>query len=92
MKKFQVIGGQYERHWYGESDSLHGAKIIAAKHDEYWDNWAGWHRPNIYCADDVIITIAKGMITYRDGEKIIVPRCDAQPIATYDHNTAKWTD
>ena len=36
MKNYQVIGGQYEQHWYGESDSLRGAKSIATRHEEYW--------------------------------------------------------
>ena len=31
MKKYQVIGGQYESCWIGESDSLHGAKILATR-------------------------------------------------------------
>ena len=38
MKRFQVIGGQYESHWYGESDTLRGAKILARRCEEYWDN------------------------------------------------------
>lgn len=25
MKKYQVIGGQYEQYWYGESDALRSA-------------------------------------------------------------------
>ena len=33
MKKYQVIGGQYESCWHGESNSLHGAKIIAGKNN-----------------------------------------------------------
>ena len=53
MKKYQVIGGQYESCWIGESDSLHGAKIIATRNMEYWDNWQGWHIPSIYHAEDV---------------------------------------
>ena len=53
MKKYQVIGGQYESCWIGESDSLHGAKIIATRNMEYWDNWQGWHKPCIYRAEDV---------------------------------------
>lgn len=35
MKKYQVIGGQYESKWYGESDSLRGAKCIATRHQEF---------------------------------------------------------
>ena len=53
MKKYQVIGGQYESCWYGESDSIRGAKIIAGRNKEYWDNWQGWHTPAIYDASDI---------------------------------------
>ena len=53
MKRYQVIGGQYFNVWYGESNRLRGAKIIAGKHAEYWDNWQGWRKPDIYSADDV---------------------------------------
>ena len=53
MKKYQIIGGQYKDYWHGESDSLHGAKIIASRCAEYWDNWQGWHTPVIYTADPV---------------------------------------
>ena len=33
MKRYQVIGGQYESCWYGESDSLRGAKTIAKRNE-----------------------------------------------------------
>ena len=81
MKKYQIIGGQYESHWYGESDSLRGAKIIAKKHEEYWDNWQGWHTPAIYESKDVIEIESKGRITTRDGDVIRVPCLFAEPIA-----------
>lgn len=80
MKKYQVIGGQYESKWYGESDSLRGAKIIATKHEEYWDNWQGWHKPCIYAAEDVVETVSYGRITSYDGTTIRVPKPDAEPI------------
>ena len=80
MKKYQVIGGQYESYWYGESDSLRGAKIIATKNEEYWDNWQGWHKPNIYKAEDCIEVVSQGRITSRDGEIIRIPRSNAEPI------------
>lgn len=80
MKKYQVIGGQYEPHWYGESDSLRGAKIIAGKHKEYWDNWQGWHTPCIYRAEDCKVIEAHSMITVPDGIEIIVPVSGAQPV------------
>ena len=81
MKKYQVIGGQYESHWYGESDSLHGAKLIASKHREYWDNWQGWHTPNIYLSADVAET-------HRDGELIRYRTSGAY--ARYDEQRKHW--
>lgn len=80
MKKYQVIGGQYESHYYGESDSLRGAKIIAGKHKEYWDNWQGWHTPGIYLADDVLEVESRGRITTPDGVIIRVPKREAEPV------------
>lgn len=80
MKQYQVIGGQYESYWYGESDSLHGAKIIAGKHKEYWDNWQGWHTPRIYKAEDCEEIEAKGCITHIDGAIIRVPKDFAEPL------------
>ena len=80
MKKYQVIGGQYEQYWYGESDSLHGAKIIAGKNKEYWDNWQGWHTPKIYAAEDCEEIEAHGMITHRDGEIVHIHKMYAKPV------------
>lgn len=53
MKKYQVIGG-YRATWYGESESLTGAKIIASRDAEYWDNYIGWVKPHIYLASDCV--------------------------------------
>lgn len=72
MKKYQVIGGQYEQCWYGESDTLRGAKCIATRHMEYWDNWAGWHKPHIYRAEDCRDVESCGRITTPDGWTIRV--------------------
>ena len=77
MKAYQVIGGQYESHWYGESNSLRVAKIIATKNKEYWDNWQGWHKPKIYKAEDCEDIEAKGWITISDGTIVRVPKSDA---------------
>lgn len=52
MKKYCVVGGQYVRYFYGDSDSLHGAKLIATANKEYWDNWQGWHVPRIFNSGD----------------------------------------
>lgn len=80
MKQYQVIGGQYEPYWYGESDSLRGAKIIAGKNKENWDNWQGIHTPRIYKAEDCNEIKAKGYITHIDGEIIRIPKDFAEPI------------
>ena len=80
MKKYQVIGGQYESRWYGESDSLRGAKIIATRNEEYWDNWQGWHKPSIYLAEDVEEVESLGRITTPNGVAIRVPKINAVPI------------
>lgn len=90
MKRYQVIGGQYESYWYGESDSLHGAKCIATKHEEYWDNWQGFHKPKIYLSENVIEIESKGRITTRDGVKIRIP-VDRELYAHYYHNGG-WLD
>lgn len=80
MKQYQIIGGQYESKWYGESDSLRGAKCIATRNEEYWDNWQGWHCPKIFRAEDVEEIVAKGLITVPDGATIRIPKIGAMPV------------
>lgn len=80
MKKYQVIGGQYEYKWYGESDTLRGAKCIATRNKEYWDNWQGWHKPAIYVCEDVKEIVSRGRITIPDGTMNRVPKEDAEPL------------
>lgn len=82
MKKYQVIGGQYRFCRYGESDSLRGAKQIAAKHGEYWDNWQGWHRPKIYLSADCMM-VEPTEFNYSG----IVPTPEAIPAAVWDGKT-----
>lgn len=88
MKKYQVIGGQYEAYNYGESDSLVQAKRIATQNAEYWDNWQGWHIPEVYESADCVEIECYGMITHRDGELLVVPRAGAVPVAYKDGS--KW--
>ena len=54
MKKsnYYVIGGQYRAYCYGGTPTLLGAKRLANRNEEYWDNWQGWHKPKIYRAED----------------------------------------
>ena len=76
MKKnnYYVIGGQYESICYGGTPTLIGAKRMATKNEEYWDNWQGWHKPRIYQAEDT-----EG-ITSPDGVEIRVPVPGAMPV------------
>ena len=78
---YYVIGGQYERYCYGGTPTLIGAKRLANKNKEYWDNWQGWHTPAIYRAEDTQIVESKGLITTRDGVTLRVPYLFAEPIS-----------
>jgi len=82
MKKdnYYVIGGQYEFCCYGGTPTLIGAKRLANKNEEYWDNWQGWHTPGIYHAEDTIEVESDGCITIPDGVKIRVPKRGAVPV------------
>ena len=88
MKKanYYIIGGQYYAYCYGSAETLLGAKRIAAKHDEYWDNWQGWHRPKIYRAEDCVLAD-----TQFHGEQMI-PDDGAYPVAVYDMERKTWSD
>ena len=83
MKKnnYYVIGGQYEYYCYGGAPTLIGAKRLANKNREYWDNWQGWHTPKIYRAEDTKVVESRGNITYHDGVEIRIPREFSEPIA-----------
>ena len=82
MKKinYYVIGGQYESICYGGAPTLIGAKRMATKNEEYWDNWQGWHKPAIYRAEDTKVIESCGRISCRDGVKIRVPVFGAEPV------------
>lgn len=55
-------------------------KNFKTRNREYWDNWQGWHKPNIYKAHDVQVIISRGRITTPDGWEVIVPKPDAVPV------------
>lgn len=74
---FYVIGGQYQGYNDGGTATLLGAKRLAAKNDEYWDNWQGWHRPAIYAAED-----CEEMTNFYGTQ--LLPKENAQPVATWD--------
>ena len=80
---YYVIGGQYQYYNHGGTETLLGAKRLAGKSDEYWDNWQGWHRPAIYKATDCHET--NGFY----GEQM-TPKENAQPVAVWDGK--KWID
>lgn len=82
MKKnnYYVIGGQYEYYCYGGTPTLIGAKRLATKCEEYWDNWQGWHKPSIYRAEDTEVIESRGRITTCDGAMIRIPKYWALPV------------
>lgn len=82
MKKinYYVIGGQYETVCYGGTPTLIGAKRLATKNEEYWDNWQGWHKPRVYCAEDTEVIESCGRILTPDGWEIRVPKFGAEPV------------
>lgn len=81
--KYYVIGGQYEPLNHGGAYTLEGAKRLATKHEEYWDNWQGWNKPDIYKADDCVIgTSFYGTAPY--------PDWNAVPYMIWNYITKKW--
>lgn len=82
MKKinYYVIGGQYESVCYGGTPALIGAKRLANKNIEYWDNWQGCHTPRIYAADDTELIASNGSVTHYEGELIRVPKMGVEPV------------
>ena len=87
--KYAVIGGQYEAAYYGCTDTLLKAKRLATANAEYWDNWQGWHKPQIYKIEDTEEIETGGMITYRDGMTIRIPTFGA-PRWAWDNDAKKW--
>ena len=82
-KKYYVIGGQYRHHIYGSFDSLHAAKVCATKHEEYWDNWQGWHKPSVYRKEDC--SLQENF--YGTG---MYPTYGMEPVAYWDNDYKKW--
>lgn len=86
MKKinYYVIGGQYEGYNYGGAKTLLGAKRLAGRSKEYWDNWQGWHTPAIYAAEDC----EESTTLY--GRRMMLPMVNAQPVAVYNEDAGRW--
>jgi hypothetical protein len=81
---YYVIGGQYDGYNHGWARTLLGAKRLARKSQEYWDNWQGWHTPAIYAAEDCEPR------TTCYGRDDILPALDARPVTTYCDG--KWEE
>lgn len=77
---YYVIGGQYESHCYGGTETLEEAKKLAKDCEEYWDNFEGLHTPNIYKAEDTEEIEAHGWLTVPDGWPVRVPTANALPV------------
>lgn len=89
---YYVIGGQYESTCYGGTPTLTGAKRLATRHAEYWDNWQGWRVPAIYRAEDTVQVESSGRVTTRDGEMIRIPRRGAAPVCVKQRPEDPWPD
>ena len=81
--RFYVIGGQYQAFNHGGTPTLLGAKRLAKKCEEYWDNWQGFHVPSIYAAEDCV----RAENFY--GEQMI-PKAGATPVAVWDREERRW--
>jgi hypothetical protein len=87
MKKnnYYIIGGQYYFYCYGGCPTLLGAKRLARKNEEYWDNWQGWHTPAIFKAEDCEeVDTDRGMR--------IIPKLSSTAFATYDRYEKRWIE
>ncbi len=77
---YYVIGGQYRYHYYGASKTIRGAKMLATRNTECWDNLIGLVTPRIYSDEPVITTV--------NGEEIVLPIGDC----LYYHDGKKWCE
>lgn len=80
MTKYYVIGGQYAYRNYGGAKTLEGAKRLATKHEELWDNWQGWTKPGIYKTEDCMETDS--------GD--IYPKRGTIPCMEWNKRSKKW--
>ena len=81
--KYYVIGGQYCFYNHGGAATLEGAKRLATKNREYWDNWQGWNKPSIYRKEDC--SLQENF--YGTG---MYPIYGMEPIAYWDNDYKKW--
>ena len=83
MGKYCVIGGQYEKYNYGTVKTLLGAKRLATKRIEFWDNWQGCHKPSIYRLED-----CKSATTFYGDQ--LIPDVGAHAVSVWDGK--RWVD
>lgn len=81
---FYVLGGQYASYCHGWCRTILGAKRLARKSQEYWDNWAGWHTPSIFAAADCEVRE-----TFH-GEDVVPNHECRGPVAWYKNG--KWEE
>ena len=81
--RYYVIGGQYDRYNYGGTPTLLGAKRLAGMRTELWNNWQGFHVPQIYAAEDC------AMAVNFYGEQML-PKPDTWPVAVWDERKRRW--
>ena len=77
---FYVIGGRYRYVNHGGTKTLLGAKRLATKNEEYWDNWKGWRKPDIFKASDC----------YFDKDGRCFPVAGAIPYMVWNRYTKEW--
>lgn len=89
MKTYTIIGGQYRRVIYGETDSLQTAKRIATSHLEYWDDWSHFHKPAIWATETLSDT------GFPDGRSVCVAKWNTSA-RKWDivgrHNGKRWVE
>ena len=81
--EYCVIGGQYAMYNYGTVRTLLGAKRLATRHIELWDNWQGWHKPCIYRSEDCFPAD-----TFYGVQ--LIPEIGAEPVSVW--NGSRWVD
>lgn len=90
--KYYVIGGQYQWYCYGGSNTLHGAKCLASKNVELWDNWQGLRTPKIFRVQDTEVITGE---FYGRVQEMRVPKClpDELRFTYYKKNAkGKWEE
>ena len=78
-QNYAVIGGQYQSYCFGCTPTLLGAKRLARKNIELWDNWQGWHAPAIYRFTET--ELKEGDPEWKRHPKVWGHGCSADPIA-----------